>query len=355
MYVPLCPRVKQWVENPSFGATFQTMLHHYSMLDLSPIVEGGTAADALNNSIDLAKHAEELGYHRYWMAEHHNMPGIASSATAVMIGQVAAATTTIRVGSGGIMLPNHSPLMVAEQFGTLASLFPDRIDLGLGRAPGTDMNTARALRRHMQAGDHFPNDVSDLLGYFGETSNDTKVRAIPGEGTHVPIWILGSSLGGAQVAAHFGLPYAFASHFAPQMIVEALHVYRTNFKPSAYLKRPYAMIAAGVCGAETDEEAKYLRTSQMLGFARLRTGKPGKLPYPVDDISEHITPAVRSVVDEAFSVSAVGNPETIRKHLGQIVELYEPDEIMLTSMMHDHESRVKSFAIAAEAMKDILN
>ncbi len=242
------------------------------MLDLSPVPEGGTAADALNNTLDLAVNAERQGYHRFWLAEHHNMPGIASSATAVMIGQVAARTKTIRVGSGGVMLPNHAPLMVAEQFGTLASLYPDRIDLGLGRAPGTDMNTARALRRHMEGSNEFPQEVVELMGYLEPAALRSPVKAIPGHGTQVPIWILGSSMGGAQVAAYLGLPYAFASHFAPQMIEEALHVYRTTFQPSKYLEKPYAMVAAGLYAADTDEEAHYLRSSHMLGYARLRTG-----------------------------------------------------------------------------------
>ena len=323
------------------------------MLDLSPIPEGGTARDALRNTLDLAAQAERQGYHRFWLAEHHNMPGIASSATAVMIGQVAAATSDIRVGSGGVMLPNHAPLMVAEQFGTLAELFPDRIDLGLGRAPGTDMNTAKALRKNLQGSDQFPQEVVELLGYLAPATLRSPVKAIPGQGTNVPVWILGSSLGGAQVAAYLGLPYAFASHFAPQMIVEALHVYRTNFQPSDYLQKPYAMIAAGVCAAESDADAAFLRSSQMLAFANLRTGRPGKLPRPVEDIDAHMSPQVRQVVEEAFAVSAVGSPDSVRRQLAGIIADYEPDEIMLTGMIHDHDARVNSFAIAAEAIKDI--
>lgn len=323
------------------------------MLDLSPIPEGGTARDALRNTLDLAAQAERQGYHRFWLAEHHNMPGIASSATAVMIGQVAAATSDIRVGSGGVMLPNHAPLMVAEQFGTLAELFPDRIDLGLGRAPGTDMNTAKALRKNLQGSDQFPQEVVELLGYLAPATLRSPVKAIPGQGTNVPVWILGSSLGGAQVAAYLGLPYAFASHFAPQMIVEALHVYRTNFQPSDYLQKPYAMIAAGVCAADSDADAAFLRSSQMLAFANLRTGRPGKLPRPVEDIDAHMSPQVRQVVEEAFAVSAVGSPDSVRRQLAGIIADYEPDEIMLTGMIHDHDARVNSFAIAAEAIKDI--
>jgi luciferase family oxidoreductase group 1 len=250
-------------------------MQHFSLLDLSPVPEGKTAADALANTVDLARAAERLGYHRYWLAEHHNMPGIASAATAVVIGHVAGATKTMRVGAGGIMLPNHSPLVVAEQFGTLETLYPGRIDLGLGRAPGTDMATARALRRHMAQEDTFPQDVVDLLQYFDDASDETRVRAIPGTGTHVPVWILGSSLYGAQLAAYLGLPYAFASHFAPALLGEAMVTYRTTFRPSGWLAKPYFMMAAGVCAAETDEEAAYLRTSQVLAFARLRSGKPG--------------------------------------------------------------------------------
>lgn len=329
------------------------MLQHFSMLDLSPIPEGGTAGDALRNTLDLAGQAERQGYHRFWLAEHHNMPGIASSATAVMIGQVAAATSGIRVGSGGVMLPNHAPLMVAEQFGTLVELFPDRIDLGLGRAPGTDMNTAKALRKNLQGSDQFPQEVVELLGYLAPATLRSPVKAIPGQGTNIPVWILGSSLGGAQVAAYLGLPYAFASHFAPQMIVEALHVYRTNFQPSDYLQKPYAMIAAGVCAADSDADAAFLRSSQMLAFANLRTGRPGKLPRPVEDIDAHMSPQVRQVVEEAFAVSAVGSPDSVRRQLAGIIADYEPDEIMLTGMIHDHDARVNSFAIAAEAIKDI--
>lgn len=329
------------------------MLHHYSYLDLSPVPEGGTAADALRNTIDLAKHAEAQGFHRYWLAEHHNMPGIASSATAVMIGQVAAATKTIRVGSGGVMLPNHAPLMVAEQFGTLASLFPDRIDLGLGRAPGTDMNTMRALRRHMEGSNEFPQEVVELMGYLEPAALRSPVKAIPGQGTRVPIWILGSSLGGAQVAAYLGLPYAFASHFAPQMIQEALHVYRSTFRPSETLAKPYAMVAAGLYVADTDDEAKYLRSSHKLGFARLRTGRPGKLPYPVKDLSDEIPTGVLSAISEDLSVTAVGSPDAARQQLEDIIERYQPDELILTNGIHDHAARIRSNALGAGIMKDL--
>ena len=328
-------------------------MQSYSLLDLSPVPEGGTVADALANTTDLAQHAERLGYHRYWLAEHHNMPGIASAATALVIGQVAVVTKTMRVGAGGIMLPNHSPLMVAENFGTLATLHPGRIDLGLGRAPGSDMATARALRRHMSPEDSFPQDVVELLGFLGDSAPNQPVRAIPGEGTHIPIWILGSSLFGAQLAAHLGLPYAFASHFAPQALTEALHIYRENFRPSAYLDRPHVMVAAGVCAADTDEDAAYHRSSQLLSFARLRTGRPGKLPHPVRDVSAEIPPPVMAQVQAALSVSATGSPSTVRRQLGQIIDTHAPDELIITGMIHDHAARIRSLEIAADILSDL--
>ena len=329
-------------------------MHQFSLLDLAPIPEGGTTADALGNTIDLARHAEACGYHRYWLAEHHNMPGIASAATAVVIGAVASATKTIRVGAGGVMLPNHAPLVIAEQFGTLATLYPERIDLGLGRAPGTDGATAQALRRHMDANDNFPQDVMELLGYFDEASDGARIRAIPGQGTNVPVWILGSSLYGAQLAAHLGLPYAFASHFAPAMLEDAIATYRSTFRPSQWLAKPYFMLAAGVCAAATDDEARYLRSSQILAFARLRTGRPGKLPHPVADLSPEIAVPVLAQVEQALSCSATGGPETVRSELAALVERYKPDEIMVTGMIHDHGARLRSFAIAAEALSDIV-
>lgn len=328
-------------------------MRHFSLLDLSPIPEGGTAADALSNTIDLARHAEASGYHRYWLAEHHNMPGIASAATAVVIGTVASATKTIRVGAGGIMLPNHAPLVIAEQFGTLATLYPGRVDLGLGRAPGTDGITARALRRNMKANENFPQDVTELLGYFDDASGEAQIRAIPGQGTHVPVWILGSSLYGAQLAAYLGLPYAFASHFAPAMLEDAIATYRSTFRPSQWLAKPYFMLAAGVCAAATDDEASYLRSSQMLAFARLRSGRPGKLPHPVSDLSAEISAPVLAQVKQALSCSATGGPETVRRELAILIERYQPEEVMVTGMIHDHAARLKSFAIAAEALSDI--
>ncbi len=329
-------------------------MHHYSLLDLSPIPEGGNAADALRNTLDLAQHAEADGYHRYWLAEHHNMPGIASAATSVVIGAVAAATQTIRVGAGGVMLPNHAPLVIAEQFGTLATLYPDRIDLGLGRAPGTDGVTAHALRRNMEANDNFPQDVIELLSYLDDAPGDARIRAIPGQGTHVPVWVLGSSLYGAQLAAHLGLPYAFASHFAPAMLEQALETYRTTFRASKWLAKPYFMLAAGVCAAGTNEEAQYLRTSQLLAFARLRTGRPGPLPQPVEDVTADIPAQVLAQVEQALSCSATGDAQTVRAGLAGLVAKYQPDEIMVTGMIHNHAARLKSFEIAAAALRDIV-
>lgn len=328
-------------------------MQHFSLLDLSPVPEGKTTADALANTVSLAQAAEVAGYHRYWLAEHHNMPGIASAATSIVIGHVAAATKTIRVGAGGIMLPNHAPLIIAEQFGTLATLYPDRIDLGLGRAPGTDMQTARALRRHMAPEDSFPTDVQELIGYLGDMPDTASVRAYPGLGTHVPVWILGSSLYGAQLAAYLGLPYAFASHFAPAMLGQALQIYRETFQPSETLDRPYAMLAAGVCAADTDEEAHFLKSSQILAFARLRTGNPGKLPHPVADISTEVPAPVLAQVNQALSCSATGSAATIKAQLSAIIDEFKPDEIMVTGMIHDHAARVQSFQIAAEVLSDL--
>lgn len=327
-------------------------MKQFSLLDLASIPEGRSAADALENTRALAQLAEAEGYHRFWLAEHHNMPGIASAATAVLIGQVARETERIRVGAGGVMLPNHAPLVIAEQFGTLATLFPDRIDLGLGRAPGTDMATARALRRHMAQGDSFPADVQELIGYLGEDTG-APVKAIPGVGTHVPVWILGSSLYGAQLAAALGLPYAFASHFAPDMLEEALHAYRVGFQPSAQLDAPYAMVAAGVCAAPSDEEAWFLRSSQMLAFANLRFGRPGKLPEPVEDISAHVPEPVLAQVNHALGCSATGAPETVREGLENIISRYAPDELMVTGMIHDPAARLRSFEIVGGILRDL--
>ena len=328
-------------------------MQQFSLLDLSPIPEGRTAADALAATVDLARAAEGAGYHRFWLAEHHNMPGIASAATAIVIGQVAAATSTIRVGAGGIMLPNHAPLMVAEAFGTLATLFPGRIDLGLGRAPGTDMATARALRRHMAPDDSFPHDVVELMGYLAEADPEARVRAIPGQGTRVPVYILGSSLYGAQLAAHLGLPFAFASHFAPGMLREALEIYRHRFIPSDHLDRPHAMMAVGVCAAPTDAEAAFLRSSQVLAFARLRSGRPGPLPRPVEDPGAEVPPPIMAQVRAALSCSATGSPATVREKLAGIVAAYRPDEVILPGMIHDPEARIRSYRLAAEVMDSL--
>ncbi len=328
-------------------------MHHFSLLDLAPIPEGKTAADALAATADLARAAEGFGYHRYWLAEHHNMPGIASAATSVVIGHVAAATKTMRIGAGGVMLPNHAPLVIAEQFGTLATLYPGRIDLGLGRAPGTDMATARALRRRMAPDDSFPQDVQELIGYFGDMPDGAPVRAIPGTGTHVPVWILGSSLYGAQLAAYLGLPYAFASHFAPAMLEEALAIYRSTFRPSEHLDKPHVMVAAGICAADTDDQAAFLRSSQLLAFARLRTGKPGKLPLPTRDVDLEIPAPVMAQVRQALSCSATGSASTVKESLRAIIDAYQPDELMVTGMIHDHTARVRSFEIAADVLTSL--
>ena len=322
-----------------------------SVLDLSPIVEGNDARQALLNTMDLARHAEVWGYTRYWLAEHHNMPGIASAATAVVIGQVAQATATIRVGAGGVMLPNHAPLVIAEQFGTLAALFPGRIDLGLGRAPGTDQHTSRALRRTLAGNpDAFPQDVMELQQYFKEPAPDQFVRAVPGAGLNVPIWILGSSLYGAQLAAALGLPYAFASHFAPAALMQAIAIYRERFEPSAQLNEPYVMLGMNVFAADTEEEAHFLRTAVLQSFVNLRRGMPGKLPLPVADYTGRVTPDERAMLEAALSCSAVGTPDTVEREIASFVEQTGADEIMITSNIHDHGKRLRSFKLVAEMM-----
>jgi len=325
----------------------------YSILDLCPVPEGSNADQAMHNSADLAQHAESLGYHRYWMAEHHNMPGIASAATSVLLGHVAGKTRTIRVGAGGIMLPNHAPLSIAEQFGTLATLYGPRIDLGLGRAPGGDQAVWHAMRRGRTGEDNFPAEVLELMGYLDDADPRAPVQAHPGQGTHVPLWILGSSLYGAQLAAHFGLPYAFASHFAPDALEDAAYIYRRDFKPSAALSQPKFMLAVNVIGAETDAEAAHLRTSVQQAFARLRSGMPGKLPPPVDDIDAAIGPALRRGVDSALRIHATGSPATVRRQLAELIAKYQPDELILTGQIHDHAARKRSFTIAAEALQDV--
>ncbi len=325
----------------------------YSVLDLSPVPEGGTPADAFANTLALAQHVEKLGYHRYWLAEHHNMEGIASAATSILIGQVASATKTIRVGSGGIMLPNHSPLTIAEQFGTLATLFPGRIDLGLGRAPGGDQAVARALRRYMDGADAFPSDVAELIAYLGDPDPSAPVKAVPGAGTHVPVWMLGSSLFGAQLAAHLGLPYAFASHFAPGALTQATRVYRDNFRPSPKWPEPNFMLAINVVAADTDEEAAYLRTSVQQAFAKVMTGKPGKLPKPVDDIQTTLGPRVLEAVNGALSVTATGSPQTVERQLNDFIATHQPDEVILTGQIFDQTARRRSFEIAATALENL--
>ncbi|HEV8390103.1 MAG TPA: LLM class flavin-dependent oxidoreductase [Dongiaceae bacterium] len=321
----------------------------FSVLDLSPIVEGASAADALRNSADLARHAEALGYRRYWLAEHHNMPGIASAATAVVIGHVAAGTRTIRVGSGGIMLPNHAPLVIAEQFGTLESLFPGRIDLGLGRAPGTDMTTARALRRDLATDpDRFPQDVVELRAYLSPAVPGQRIRAVPGEGLKVPIWLLGSSLFSAQLAAMLGMPFAFASHFAPADMMAALEIYRSRFEPSAELDRPYAMLGVNVIAADTDAEAERLFTSLQQSFVNLRRGQPGRLPPPIEDFGGFASPAEQAQLRQALACSFVGGPDRVRAGLAAFIERTGADELILGAHIFDHAARLRSFAIAAE-------
>jgi len=321
-----------------------------SILDLSPIIEGATPADALRNTLDLAQHAEKWGYRRFWVAEHHNMPGIASAATSVVIGYVAGGTQTIRVGSGGIMLPNHSPLVIAEQFGTLASLYPGRIDLGLGRAPGTDSLTMRALRRDAAtAADSFPRDVQELMYYFRPTEPGQKIRAVPGAGLDVPVWLLGSSLFSAQLAALLGLPFAFASHFAPADLIAALRIYRELFKPSERWKQPYAIAAANVVAAATDGEARRLFTSMQQSFLNLRRGSPGQLPPPIDDIEPYFgSPAVRTMLNQTLSCSFVGSPETVLRGVQTFLDLTQADELIVTGHIYDHFARLRSFELLSE-------
>ncbi len=325
----------------------------YSLLDLAPVCEGGDTTQAFAHMRELAQAAERWGYQRYWLAEHHNMPGIASAATAVLIGHVAGATERIRVGAGGVMLPNHAPLQVAEQFGTLASLYPDRIDLGLGRAPGTDQPTARALRRYFDSAEQFPQDVRELLHYFEPVQEGQAVRAVPGAGIPVPVWLLGSSLFGAQLAAALGLPYAFASHFAPDAMDQALLVYHRDFRPSARQAKPHAMLALNVIAAATDEEARFLFTSQQQAFVNLRRGRPGLLPPPIEDIESFWQPHEKLGVSQALACSVVGSPDTVRAGIAAFIERHRPDELMLTANVFDHAKRLRSFEIAAEAMQSL--
>ena len=320
-----------------------------SVLDLSPVTEGSTAAQSLKNTLDLARHAEKLGFHRYWLAEHHNMAGIASAATSVVIAHVAAGTSTIRVGAGGIMLPNHAPLVIAEQFGTLAALHPGRIDLGIGRAPGTDMLTARALRRNLEAGvDNFPQEVVELMGYFEPATPEQRIRAVPGEGEQVEVWILGSSLYGAQLAAMLGLPYAFASHFAPSELDHAIEIYRSRFQPSERLAKPYIMAGINIVAADTDAEAKLLFSSVQQAFVNLRSGRPGRLPAPLEGYERELDPVARQMLSQTLSCAVVGSPDTVRRGVEAFIARTGADELMVTAQVFDHQARKRSYEILAE-------
>ncbi len=326
----------------------------FSVLDLSPIVEDGSARTSLMNSLALAQRAEELGYNRYWLAEHHGMPGIASAATAVVIAHVAHGTSRIRVGAGGIMLPNHAPLLIAEQFGTLESLFPGRIDLGLGRAPGSDQVTSRALRRNFTAGgDSFPGDVRELMAYFEPANAGKTVQAVPGAGLKIPIWILGSSLFGAQLAAELGLPYAFASHFAPTQMMEAIELYRRAFRPSAQLQKPYVMLGYGVYASDSQEEAELLVTSVQQAYVGLRTGQPAQLKPPVAGYLEQLPPQYREILAQTLSCSAVGTAKKITADIEAFLKRTKANELMITSQIYDHKARVHSYEITAKAHKDL--
>ncbi len=325
----------------------------FSILDLSPITEGSTAAESFRHTLDIAQHGERWGYNRYWMAEHHGMPGIASAATAVLIGHVAAGTSRIRVGAGGIMLPNHSPLVIAEQFGTLESLFPGRIDLGLGRAPGSDQKTARALRRNLASdAEEFPQDVLELMDYLSDEPRQP-VQAVPGQGLNVPIWILGSSLFGAQLAAALGLPYAFASHFAPQQLMHAIQVYRSNFKPSEHLAKPYVMLGFNVFAADTDDEAQYLASSWQQSFVNLRSGRPSRLPPPMKGYIDQLGPQAQHLLDHVLACSAIGNPDTVAEQLRTFIDQTGADELMITSNMFDHAARLRSYELTAHIHKQL--
>jgi len=326
----------------------------FSVLDLAPVTEGSDTTQAFANTLDLARRAETLGYTRYWLAEHHNMPGIASAATAVLIGHVAGGTSTIRVGAGGIMLPNHAPLQVAEQFGTLASLYPGRIDLGLGRAPGTDHATARALRRYFDSAEQFPQDVAELLSYFEPATPSQPVRAVPGAGIEVPVWLLGSSLFSARLAAAMGLRFAFASHFAPDAMDEALALYRRDFRPSARLQTPYAMLGVNIVAAASDAEAKRLFTTQQQSFVNLRRGRPGLIPPPIDNIENYWTPTEKFGVQQALACAVVGSAETVKDGIEAFVERHRPDELMITANVFEHEARCRSFAIVAEVRERLV-
>ena len=321
----------------------------FSVLDLSPIKQGETPSDAFRNSLDLARNAERLGYKRHWMAEHHGMPGIASAATSVIMSHIAAGTSTIRVGAGGIMLPNHAPLLIAEQFGTLESLYPGRIDLALGRAPGTDRVTMAALRRSDTSADTFPQDVLELQSYFKTPEPGQRVRAIPGAGLDVPIWLLGSSMFSAQLAAELGLPFAFASHFAPDYMMHALHAYRTQFKPSEKLDKPYAMLGLSVIAADTDAEARRLFTSLQQQFVNLRRGTPGQLQPPVDSMNGLWTEIEKTQLEHSLAYAVVGSPKAVHSQIARFVEFTNADELMITAQIYDHDARVYSYELTAQS------
>jgi luciferase family oxidoreductase group 1 len=319
-----------------------------SVLDLSPIAEGSTAAQSFQNSLSLAQHAERCGFHRYWLAEHHGMPGIASAATSVLLAYIGAGTRSIRIGAGGIMLPNHSPLVIAEQFGTLESLFPGRVDLGLGRAPGSDMQTARALRRNLHSdADAFPQDVLELMDYLAEQPRQP-VRAVPGQGLDIPLWILGSSLFGAQLAAALGLPFAFASHFAPGQMMDAIAIYRERFVPSARLARPYVMLGFNVFAADTEARARFIATSAQQAFVNLRSGRPGRLPPPREGFMEQIGPQEQALLRQLLSCAAIGTPEQVREQMQAFVEYTGADELMVAGQIFDHAARLRSYEIVAQ-------
>ncbi len=325
----------------------------YSLLDLSPILEGSDASVAFRNTLDLAQHAETWGYHRYWLAEHHNLPSVASAATAVVIGYVAGGTKTIRVGAGGIMLPNHAPLVVAEQFGTLESLYPGRIDLALGRAPGSDQATARALRRYFESADNFPEDLLELMSYFRTSKPGQRVTAVPGAGSHVPIFLLGSSDFSARLAAELGLPFGFASHFAPDYLHTALEIYRSEFKPSPDFQKPYAIVGAGVYAADTDNQARRLFSSAQLQTLNLIRGQPAKLQPPNEHIDDIWSPQERAAIEHRTKYAAVGSPDAVRRRFMEILTETGADELIVTAQIFDHRARLRSFEIGADIFRSI--
>ncbi|WP_272525197.1 luciferase-like monooxygenase [Providencia sp. PROV196] len=326
-----------------------------SLLDLAPIIQGSTAKEAFAHSLDIAQLAEKLGYHRYWLAEHHNMTGIASAATSVLIGYLAANTHNLRLGSGGVMLPNHSPLVIAEQFGTLNTLYPERIDLGIGRAPGSDQRTMQALRRHMNTDiDNFPQDVAQIINWFDAINPDPAVRPVPGFGEKIPVWLLGSSLYSARLAAQMGLPFAFASHFAPDLLLQALEVYRANFQPSQRLSKPYAMVCINIIAADTQREAEFLFTSMQQAFVMLRRGEPSQLPAPVESMENIWSPAEKFGVQQALGMSLVGDKTKVRHGLDTILRQTQADEIMVNGQIFDHQARLYSFELAMQVMNEIM-